>query len=99
MAPAEGMPMLVPICRCLLDRLDNLVPAFKSAAFEGQGAQHLPPGLNQVEVSRILGREDKLPTRMPQREEQDIGGAMNIEIVHNRIHPLSIRREPWVGLL
>jgi hypothetical protein len=36
---------------------------------------------------------------MPQREEQDISGVMNIEIVHNRIHLLSMPLVPLVGLL
>ena len=60
-APVEGMPMDVPVLGRRADGLAELLPGLEAAPFECQGAQHLPPRLNQVEVGRVLGLEDELP--------------------------------------
>src|SRR5262249_55559938 len=73
-APAEGVAMGIPVRGGILHRRTDLLPGLEALACERQRAQDLPPRLDQVQVSGVLGREDELPARMGQREEQDIRG-------------------------
>ena len=45
--------MLIPVRRSLHDGLDDGVDALKPASFEGQAAQLLPPGLDQVQPAGL----------------------------------------------
>src|SRR5438876_4798079 len=70
LSPDKRMPMLVPVNRRLGHRLAHFFPGLEAAPLQGQGAQHLPPWLDQVQVRRILGQEHELPARMRQAEQQ-----------------------------
>src|SRR5450759_406086 len=82
-APDIGMRMRIPVGGGRFNRINDLLTGGKPTPFEGERAQRLPPGLNQVQVRRILGLIDELPTRMMQREEQQIIAMVDIQIVHN----------------
>ena len=47
-------------------RLAELLPRLEPTALQRQGAQHLPPRLDQVEVGRVRRLEDELPAGMGQ---------------------------------
>src|SRR3954466_3592523 len=51
--PDEWMPVIVPVGRGASDRLLDLGPGLETAALQRQRAQHLPPGLDQVQVGGI----------------------------------------------
>ena len=79
--PDERMLVLIPVGGGAFNRLLDLGPGFEPATFQSQGAEHLPPGLDQVEVGCILGLEDELPARMEQAEQQHVGRAVGAEVV------------------
>ena len=79
--PDEGMFVLVPTGGCAFDGLRDLGPGLEGSTLQGQGAHDLPPGLDQVQVGRVLGLEDELPARMKQAEQQNIRRAVSAEIV------------------
>src|SRR5690242_4286222 len=58
-SPHRGMLLRIPVDRCLLDRLLNLLPGFKAASLERQRLEGLPPRLNQVQLGRRCRLEDK----------------------------------------
>src|SRR6185436_14710601 len=97
-SPYEGMLVLVPVGGGAFNGLLDLGPGFEPATFEGQGAQHLPPWLDQVEVGRILGLEDELPARMEQAEQQHVGRAVSAEVVSDSIDPLDCGIDPGFDL-
>src|SRR5262245_20166259 len=72
-APDEGMAMRVPVPGRRVHGLREFVPTLEPSSLERQRAQNLPPGLDQIEVRRILGLEDELPAGMGQGEQQHIG--------------------------
>src|SRR3954469_3153152 len=80
-APDEGVLVLVPVGRGPFDGAPDLDPSVEAASLQGQGAQHLPPGLDQVQVGGVLGLEDELPARMQQGEQQHVGSAVDVEVV------------------
>ena len=92
--PEIRMPMLVPVPRRRLDRFDHLVPGLTTAPCEGEGAQRFPPRLNQVEIGRRLRLKDKLPPRMLQTKQPDIGRPMDMQIIHNGVEPLDLCGPP-----
>jgi hypothetical protein len=59
-SPDEGMLVLVPVGRGAFNGPCDLGPGLEPAAFQGQGAQHFPPRLDQVQIRCILGLEDEL---------------------------------------
>src|SRR4051794_6575027 len=87
-APQEGVLVLVPVRGGAPDGLFDLGPSLEAAPFEGQRAQDLPPRLDQVQVGRVFGLEHELPARVGEREQEDIGSAVDIEVVHHRVDPL-----------
>ena len=97
-SPDEGMLVLVPVGGCPIDGLLDLGPCLEPAAFQCQGAQHLPPWLDQVEVGRILGLEDEFPARMEQAEQQHVGRAVGAEVVGHGIDPLDRGIDPGFDL-
>ena len=80
-SPDEGMLVVVPVGGGAFNRLLDLGPGLEPATFQSQGAEHLPPWLDQVEVGCILGLEDELPARMEQAEQQHVGRAVGAEVV------------------
>ena len=54
-APDEGMLVLVPVGGGPSHGPLDLGPGLEAASFQGQRAQRLPPGLDQVQVSRAPG--------------------------------------------
>ena len=79
-APDERMLMVVPVGSGELDHLHDLGPGLESAAFQGQGAEHFPPRLNQVQIRGILGLEDELPARVKQAEQQHVRRAVVLKL-------------------
>ena len=59
-APDERMLVLIPVGGGAFNGLLDLGPGLEPATFQGQGAEHLPPWLDQVEIGCILGLEDEL---------------------------------------
>src|SRR5688572_26783996 len=70
-APDEGMPVRVPVRGRPRHGPGDLVPALEPAPLERQRAQHLPPGLDQVEVGGVGGPEDHLPARVGEHKQED----------------------------
>src|SRR5918995_464703 len=97
-SPDEGMLVLIPVGGSAFNRLLDLGPGLEPAAFQSQGAQHLPPGLDQVEIGCILGLEDELPAWMEQAEQQHVGRAVSAEVVSYRIDPLDRGIDPGLNL-
>src|SRR3954464_5520614 len=93
-SPEEGMHVLIPVGGGAFNGLLDLGPGFEPAAFQSQGAEHLPPWLDQVEVGRILGLEDELPAWMEQAEQQHVGRAVGAEVVGHGIDPLDRGIDP-----
>ena len=79
-APEEGVLVLVPVRGGAADGLLDLGPGLEAAALERQRAQDFPPRLDQVQVGRIFGLEHELPARVGEREQEDIGGAVDVEM-------------------
>src|SRR3954453_23065852 len=67
LAPDKGMAMCIPVDSGAVDRIGDLVPGLKPPARQRQRTQDLPPGLDQVEIGRILGLEHHLPAWMPEQ--------------------------------
>ena len=80
-SPDKGMLVLVPVGGGAFNRLLDLGPGLEASPFQGQGAQHFPPRLNQVQIRCVLGLEDELPARMEQAEQQHVGRAVSAEVV------------------
>src|SRR5215211_6496873 len=93
-APEEGVLVLVPVHGGAPDGFFDLGPGLEAAALERQRAQDLPPRFDQVQVSRVLGLEHELPARVGQSEEQHVGGAVDVEVVHHGVDPLDIGVDP-----
>src|SRR3982751_1577747 len=96
--PEEGMLVLVPVCGGTPDGLFDLRPSLEAAPFEGQRAQDLPPRLDQVEIGRVFGLEHEFPARVGQSEEQHIGRAVRVQVVHHGIDPRDHRVDPSLDL-
>src|SRR3954453_6393219 len=92
--PDEWMPVIVPVGRGSSDRLLDLGPGLETAALQRQRAQHLPPGLDQVQVGGILGLEHELPAWMQQAEQQHVGSAVDVKVVEHRVDPRDRRIDP-----
>src|SRR4051794_22754830 len=88
------MLVLVPVRGGAPDGLFDLRPGLEAAPFEGQRAQDLPPRLDQVQVSCVLGLEHELPARVGQSKEQHVGGAVDVEVVHHGVDPLDPSLDP-----
>src|SRR3954462_14330075 len=97
-SPDEGMLVLIPVSGGAFNRLLDLGPGFKPATFQSQGAEHLPPWLDQVEVGCILGLKDELPAGMEQAEQQYVRRAVSAEIVSYRIDRLDCGIDPGLDL-
>src|SRR3954463_11732028 len=93
-APKEGMLVRVPVRGGAPDGFFDLGPGLEAAAFEGHRAQNFPPRFDQVQVSRVLGLEHELPARVGQSEEQHVGGAVDVEVVHHGVDPRDIGVDP-----
>ncbi len=61
--------MSVPVGGRGFNSLFDLFPTLEATAFGCEGAKHLPPRFDQVEIGGIGRLEDKLPPRMVQAEE------------------------------
>jgi hypothetical protein len=92
------MAMRMPVRGGLMHGLADFSPRLKAPTLKCQRAQHLPPGLDQGEVGRILRLADELPTGRGARTQQDIGGPMGTQISHDRIDPLDVRGKPRLHL-
>jgi len=90
--------MVVPVGGGAFNRLLDLGPGLEPATFQSQGAEHLPPWLDQVEVGRVLGLEDELPAGMKQAEQQHVRRAVSAEVVSYRIDPLDCGINPGFNL-
>ena len=98
-APDERVPVLVPVGGGALDGLLDLGPGIEAPPFKDQGAQHLPPRLDEVQVGRVLRLEDELPAWMGQGEQQYVDAGVDVEVVDHGVDPLGIGRDPALDLL
>src|SRR3954452_20347171 len=96
--PEERVLVHVPVHGGASDGLFDLGPSLEAAPLERQRAQDFPPRLDQVQVSRILGLEHELPARVGQSEEQHIGGAVDVEVVHHGVDPRDPSLDPALDL-
>src|SRR3954467_12695515 len=92
------MLVIVPVRGGPFDGLLDLGPGLEAASLQGQGAQHLPPRLDQVQVGGVLGLEHELPARMQQAEQQHVGGAVDVEVVEHGVDPLDRGIDPGLDL-
>src|SRR4051812_47808880 len=97
-APDEGMLVLVPVRGGPFDSLLDLGPGLEPASLQRQRAQHLPPGLDQVQVGGVLGLEDELPARVQQAEQQHVGRAVDVEVVEHGVDALDRGIDPGLDL-
>src|SRR3954471_10738014 len=93
-APQEGVLVRVPVRGGTPDSLFDLGPSLEAAALQCQRAQDLPPRLDQVKVGGILGLKHELPARVGEREQEDIGRAVDVEVVHHGVDPLDPSLDP-----
>jgi hypothetical protein len=98
-APHKGVPVLIPIGRCGRNGPADRFPGLETTAFEGERPQHLPLGLNQVEIRCILRLEDELPGRMRQREAPHIGGPMGTHVIDNRLDRIAVGGQPSLDVV
>src|SRR4051795_11944672 len=96
--PDKGVLVGVPVIGGALHGLLDLGPCLKATPLQGQGAQHLPPRLQQVRIGSIDRLEHELPTRVSQCEQEHVSGGMGIEIVHHRVDPFNSRIDPPLDL-
>src|SRR5450631_2314589 len=89
-SPDIRMTMLIPIHRCFFDGFLDFSPALKTASFECQRFERLPPRLDQVEIGGVRGLKDEFPAWIGQIEEKNIHGAMHRQIIQDDIDPLHI---------
>lgn len=97
-SPYKWMPVRIPIGGGLFHRLNNLLPGFKTPPFQRQGAEGLPPRLNQVEVGGIGRLKHEFEARMRQTEQQHVSRPMHREIVQNGVDPFHLRSNPALYL-
>jgi hypothetical protein len=97
-APEERVLVLVPVGRGAFGSLHDLGPGLEPAALQSQGAEHLPPRFDPVEVSGIGGLEDEFPARMEQAEQQHVRRAVSAEVVNHGIDPLDCGVDPGLDL-
>src|SRR3954447_4755225 len=88
------MLVRVPVRGGVSDGFFDLGPSLEAAALQRQRAQDLPPRLDQVQGGRIFWLEDELPARVGKREQENIGGAVEVEIVHHRVDPFDPGVDP-----
>src|SRR6476469_1150411 len=88
------MLVRVPVRGGVSDGFFDLGPSLEAAALQRQRAQDLPPRLDQVQVGRIFGLEDELPARVGKREQENLGGAVEVEIVYHRVDPFDPGVDP-----
>jgi len=97
-APAEGMPVLVPVRRDSVAGDLHLIPTLEASSGKGQRVMDLPPRLDEVldevEVRRFDGLEDKLPAWVGQRKQQHVVGAVGTQVVQDDVDPLDGRVNP-----
>src|SRR3954451_16888931 len=98
-APDKRVLVLVPVFGGALDGLLDLRPGVEPFALEGQGAQHLPPRLDEVEVRRVLRLEHELPAWMGQGEHQHVHAGVDVEGGDHGVDPLGIGSDPALDLL
>jgi hypothetical protein len=97
-APNKGMLVRVPVLGGALHGLLDFRPCVKAAPLQREGAQHLPPWFQQVQIGRIDRLEHELPARVGQREQQHVCGGMGVEIIHHRIDSLHGGVDPPLDL-
>jgi hypothetical protein len=85
--PDVGVPMHIPVGRGLYHRLDVGVDVRKPASFEGQAAQLLPPGLDQIQPIRLCGHEPQLYLRLGDQRRWRLPREVGTQIVGDQ-HPL-----------
>jgi hypothetical protein len=93
-APPKGVLVGVPVCGGAPDSLLDLGPSLEPAALERWRVEDFPPRLDEVQIGRILGLEHELPARVGEREQENIGGAVRVEVVHHRVDPLDPGVDP-----
>src|SRR5512134_2634495 len=99
LSPAEGMAVRVPVGSSLRDGLGDLVPGLEAAPGQGEGAQDLPPWLDEVEGGGVFRLEHHLPAWVRQHEEQDISGAVAAQIIGDGVDALNVLRQPTLDVL
>src|SRR5260221_11918871 len=63
----------------------HFLPGFKTASFQGERTQRLPPGVHEIEIGGIGGLIDEFPTGMMDHEEQEIVAMMHVQIIQDGI--------------
>jgi hypothetical protein len=95
-SPHKRVPLLVPVSRRIFDRLSDLPPGREASPFAGERAENFPPRFNQDQARRGLGREDELPARVGERDQEHIHGPMDVEVGADGVDGLNLGRDPVV---
>src|SRR5215472_9352735 len=94
----ERMTMGIPVGGCLSDGLTDLFPGLETSPLESQGAQRLPPGLNQVQVGCVGRLKDKFPAWMLQGKQQHVSRSMHGQIIQDGVDALDALGNPLLDL-
>jgi hypothetical protein len=81
--PGAGMARGVPVGGGPLHRVTDCRPGLEAPPLPRPRSPAFPPRRNQVQVRRILRREDELPAGMRQGAHPDIGGPMGTQMSHH----------------
>ena len=98
-APDEGVAMGMPVGGGRRDGLADFLPGLEAPPLEGEGTERFPPRFDQIQGGGVGRLEDERPARMRQREQQDIGGAVGAQMVHDGEDARGIARQPGVDSL
>jgi hypothetical protein len=82
--PDVGIAMRIPVHRSFQDRLDDLIDMLKAPPFQGEAAQWLPPGLNQVQPTGILREEQHRDLRPREQGDLRLPRQVRAQIVGNQ---------------
>ena len=86
-APDKRMLVGIPVGGRRCDRIYNLLPSREPTPLDGQRAEHLPPGLNLIEIRGVLELVDQLPTGILGQIEEQILIMLHVQIVHDGRDP------------
>jgi len=73
--------MLVPVIQTSIQRLGQFVQVLKTVSLQSQGAQLLPPRLDQVQPTSILGNELQLHFRPGGQSQLDLPTDVNRQVI------------------
>jgi len=81
--PSLRMPMLTPVGQNVIQRVRDSVAGLEAPPLKGRRAQLLPPGLNQVQPTRILRDALCLSLRSRRRRQLRLATVIRAQVVRD----------------